>query len=163
MTFKGHCIFALASVILAKKVSFSPALAEGEWGIIALGALLSCLLPDIDHSQSFISRHLKIISFFTSYILKHRGFTHSILAVILYVECIHQFFPSTLIPYQDFQDAMIIGYVSHLVADILTPAGIPLLWPCPWRFCLPVLHPNSSVREILFCVLFLIYATVVIH
>ncbi|SPW32689.1 Inner membrane protein ydjM [Edwardsiella tarda] len=39
----------------------------------------------------------------------------------------------------DALQAMIIGYLSHLLADMLTPAGVPLLWPIRWRFRLPLL------------------------
>ncbi|KAE9517221.1 Inner membrane protein YdjM [Candidatus Liberibacter asiaticus] len=150
MTYEGHCIFALASVILAKKVNFLSSFTDAEWGTVVLGALLSCLLPDIDHPRSFISKRFKTLSLLTSCISSHRGFTHSILAVILYKWLIHHFFPSELISYQGLQDALIIGYVSHLVADVLTPTGIPLLWPYHWRFCLPILHPNSPIGEIFF-------------
>jgi inner membrane protein len=32
----------------------------------------------------------------------------------------------------------VLGYLSHILADMLTPAGVPLLWPCRWRFRLPI-------------------------
>lgn len=41
---------------------------------------------------------------------------------------------------------MIVGYLSHLVADMLTTAGIPLLWPIRWRFCIPVLGSKGNKR-----------------
>ncbi len=39
---------------------------------------------------------------------------------------------------------MVLGYLSHIVADMLTPAGVPLLWPCRWRFRLPILAPRKG-------------------
>ncbi|AKK19668.1 metal-dependent hydrolase [Candidatus Liberibacter africanus] len=162
MTFRGHCIFALASIILAKKINLSTSFEDAEWGIVIAGALLSCLLPDIDHPKSFISQRFKTFFFFPSFILNHRGFTHSILAVILYGWLIHYFFPLEKISYQGFQDSLIIGYVSHLVADILTPSGIPLLWPYQWRCRLPLLQSKSPTIEIFFCVLCLIYAIIIV-
>jgi len=39
---------------------------------------------------------------------------------------------------------MVLGYLSHIVADMLTPAGVPLLWPCRWRFRLPVLNSQKG-------------------
>lgn len=37
-----------------------------------------------------------------------------------------------------------LGYLSHIVADMLTPAGVPLLWPCRWRFRLPLLRSQKG-------------------
>jgi inner membrane protein len=39
---------------------------------------------------------------------------------------------------------MIIGYLSHILADMLTPAGVPLLWPCRWRFRLPLINSQKG-------------------
>ena len=39
---------------------------------------------------------------------------------------------------------MVLGYLSHILADMLTPAGVPLLWPCRWRFRLPILVPQKG-------------------
>ncbi|MBL0849025.1 MAG: hypothetical protein EU981_02925 [Candidatus Liberibacter ctenarytainae] len=158
MTIQGHCIFALASIILAKRTGFSPALANTEWMIVILGCMLSCLIPDIDHPRSVISQRFKIISFWTTKIFKHRGYTHSLLSLFLYFQLLNQFLPLESTAYQGFRDSMIIGYASHLIADMLTPAGIPLFWPFSWRFCFPLLYSNSLLKEILVCVLFLIYA-----
>jgi inner membrane protein len=38
----------------------------------------------------------------------------------------------------------VLGYLSHILADMLTPAGVPLLWPCRWRFRLPILAPRKG-------------------
>ncbi len=42
--------------------------------------------------------------------------------------------------YSDWPQALI-------VADMLTPAGVPLLWPCRWRFRLPILAPRKGNRH----------------
>ncbi|VEA23036.1 membrane protein [Salmonella enterica subsp. enterica] len=44
----------------------------------------------------------------------------------------------------DALQGMVLGYLSHIVADMLTPAGVPLLWPCRWRFRLPILAPRKG-------------------
>ncbi|MEG8098837.1 metal-dependent hydrolase [Candidatus Liberibacter brunswickensis] len=164
MTFKGHCIFALASIIIAKKINFLTSLENAEWGIVVLGSLLSCHLPDIDHHKSFISRRINRFFIYPYRILKHRGFTHSIFAVILYGYLVYNTFPSEHeTPYQGLQDSLIIGYISHLVADIITPAGIQLLWPYHRRFCFPLLKNKYPIVEILFCVLFLVYSIIGVY
>ncbi|MBY7649955.1 MAG: hypothetical protein C4617_05705 [Candidatus Liberibacter europaeus] len=160
MTFKGHCIFSLSTIIVAKKIGFSTNISNAEWDIVIIGALLSCVLPDIDHPKSIISKHFKIFSFITCGILNHRGFTHSILSFFLYIWLLNQVLPSELVSYRGFHDAMIIGYASHLIADILTTTGIPLLWPYRWRFSFPILNPNTPLKETLFCLLVLIYSII---
>ena len=41
--------------------------------------------------------------------------------------------------YDDFY-----GDKPLFLADMLTPAGVPLLWPCRWRFRLPILVPQKG-------------------
>ena len=45
----------------------------------------------------------------------------------------------------DALHAMII-YFSHLLADMLTPAGVPLLW-LRWRFRLPLLNSAKATSR----------------
>lgn len=46
---------------------------------------------------------------------------------------------------------MVLGYLSHILADMLTPAGVPLLWPCRWRFRLPILVPQKVTSWAFLC------------
>lgn len=43
--------------------------------------------------------------------------------------------------------AMVIGAMSHNVSDILSPEGVPLLWPYPRRFSVPVIGHTGDVFE----------------
>ena len=87
-----------------------------ETALIALGALL----PDIDHSSSTIGHNVKPIA----WLLPHRGITHSLLfAAIAFV--IH---PS-----------LAIGVASHILLDLLNPAGVELLWPFRKRLSIPLI------------------------
>ncbi|MGP1955930.1 MAG: metal-dependent hydrolase [Arsenophonus sp. NC-PY1-MAG3] len=162
MTAGGHFIFALASAIFAKKLELSPELAQGNWWHIIIAVIITCLLPDIDHPKSFLGQRLKWLSIPIAKVFGHRGITHSLLAIIGG----SIFFSSDLlsriiIPIPvDFVHSMIVGYTSHLVADMLTPAGIPLLWPCRRRFCMPILNPSKFPKlERIFCVLVLVCAS----
>ncbi|MCS1351573.1 metal-dependent hydrolase [Mechercharimyces sp. CAU 1602] len=56
----------------------------------------------------------------------HRSFTHSLLALAAVAGITYLASP-VLVP------AMVAGYASHLLADSLTPAGVPLLWPLSVR------------------------------
>ncbi|MBW7984060.1 metal-dependent hydrolase [Enterobacillus tribolii] len=153
MTAEGHLIFSVACAIFAGKAELTPALTNGDWWHIIPGALLTCLLPDIDHPSSVLGQRLRWISAPIARAFGHRGFTHSLLAVfggVFLLQC--QLPASWGIP-PDVLHAMAIGYLSHLLADALTPAGVPLLWPVRWRFCLPLLYNDkgNSPLERLFC------------
>ncbi|TKI05602.1 metal-dependent hydrolase [Martelella alba] len=159
MTAEGHLIFAVASAILAKKMEFTPALAQGDWWHIVAGALLTCLLPDIDHPQSFLGQRLRWLSTPIARLFGHRGFTHSLLAIVAGVALFGlKFEPNRLIPL-DALHGMIIGYLSHIFADMLTPAGVPLLWPCRWRFRLPIIvSVKGHQLERIICLAILVFA-----
>ncbi|WP_406706036.1 metal-dependent hydrolase [Sodalis sp.] len=159
MTAEGHFIFALASTILAKKMALTPALAQGDWWHVIAGGLLTCLLPDIDHPKSVLGQRLTWLSTPIARLCGHRGFTHSLLAIIAGILLFTlRLPPQSVIPLDAFH-AMIIGYLSHIAADMLTPAGVPLLWPCRWRFRLPILSPaKGNQLERLVCIAALIFA-----
>ncbi|PIJ51857.1 metal-dependent hydrolase [Erwinia sp. OLTSP20] len=148
MTAEGHLVVALASVIFAKRAALTPVLAQGDWWHLLPAALLSGLLPDIDHPHSFLGQRLWWISRPVARLFGHRGFTHSLLAVAGAIVLLWLQPPCSQVP-ADVLQGMVIGYLSHLAADMLTPAGVPLLWPCRWRFCLPLLnsrHGNQRER-----------------
>lgn len=110
---------------------------------------LGSLLPDIDHPYSRVGKTFPRISNAIAGMFGHRGFTHSLLAIILFttilmqtLESAGQSTPSTVLA------ALCFGYVSHVLADFCTHAGIPLLWPYRrrWKngnergYRLPLLH-----------------------
>ncbi|MFG1172724.1 metal-dependent hydrolase [Erwiniaceae bacterium CAU 1747] len=144
MTAEGHLIFAVASAIFAKRAELTPVLASADWWHIIPAALLTCLLPDIDHPKSLLGQRLKWLSQPIARAFGHRGFTHSLLAVAGGVALLQMKLPAGwIIPADAFQ-GMVLGYLSHIVADMLTPAGVPLLWPCRWRFRLPLLNSQKG-------------------
>ncbi|OON41268.1 metal-dependent hydrolase [Izhakiella australiensis] len=144
MTAEGHLIVAIAGAIFAKRAALTPELAHADWWHLISAALLTCLLPDIDHPKSFLGQRLRWISHPVARIVGHRGFTHSLLAVCGGIMLLQLHFPENAwIPPDAFQ-GMVVGYLSHIAADMLTPAGVPLLWPCRWRFCLPLLNSQKG-------------------
>ncbi|WP_075181653.1 metal-dependent hydrolase [Pantoea sp. 1.19] len=144
MTAEGHVIFALASAIFAGRAELTPELANGDWWHIIPAALLTCLLPDIDHPKSLLGQRLKWLSKPIARIFGHRGFTHSLLAVAGGVFLLKVKLPADSWLPPDALQGMVVGYLSHIIADMLTPAGVPLLWPCRWRFRLPLLNSQRG-------------------
>ena len=104
---------------------------------------ISALLPDIDIPSSKVGRAYPVVSTIINTTLGHRGLFHSLLAAGLIYLLVLKFFPA-------YSLYCLIGYLSHLLLDCLTPAGVPLLWPIPYRFRLPVVKTGSVMETILF-------------
>ncbi len=67
--------------------------------------------------------------------------------------------PESWIVPGDAIQGMVLGYLSHILADMLTPAGVPLLWPCRWRFRFPILAPQKGNQlERVLCMALFAYA-----
>lgn len=100
-------------------------------------AALGALLPDIDHPQSWAGRKVRFISIPLSLLVGHRGITHSALAVVA---------GATLLAIMGtgwLAAPVVVGYLSHLLADSLTPSGVPLLWPNKRRFTFNLCRTGS--------------------
>lgn len=67
--------------------------------------------------------------------------------------------PETWILPADALQGLVLGYLSHILADMITPAGVPLLWPCRWRFRLPLLYPQKGNQlERVLCMALFVWA-----
>ncbi|MGL4932802.1 MAG: metal-dependent hydrolase [Aeromonas sp.] len=158
MTAQGHLLFSVTCTLLAHKLQLTPALADASLWLTIPAALASALLPDLDHPRSVLGQRLPWISKPLSRLFGHRGFTHSLLAVAIAIWGLNQSLPPDTLPVA-VKDALIIGYLSHLLGDWLTPAGIPLLWPIRRRFRLPGWSLKSGApQEMGFCTLTLLLA-----
>jgi len=51
-----------------------------------------------------------------------------------------------------FPIALSAGYTIHLLGDMLTSGGVPLLWPDHRRIAFPVLSHTNSMRETVFAI-----------
>jgi len=154
MTAEGHLLFSIACAVFAKNAELTPVLAQGDWWHIVPSAILTCLLPDIDHPKSLLGQRLKWISKPIARAFGHRGFTHSLLAVFALLATFYLKVPDTWIIPADALQGMVLGYLSHILADMLTPAGVPLQlerFLCmalfAWAIWMPqTVQENSAVR-----------------
>ena len=128
----GCALWAVSARLLGVEAAEPAALAAA-----ALGALL----PDIDHPQSWAGRKMKIVSVPLSLLVGHRGVTHSALAVLAGLAVL------AVIGMGGLLAPVVVGYLSHLFADSLTPSGVPLLWPSRRRFSFNLCR-TGSVTEI---------------
>lgn len=92
-------------------------------------SLISAILPDIDEPQSYIGRRLRLISNIFKALFGHRGFTHSILSMLIFGFIFYLSFVNTgIFPFY-YIWYFVIGYSSHLLGDLVTKSGIPLFSP----------------------------------
>ncbi|RUQ75676.1 metal-dependent hydrolase [Azospirillum doebereinerae] len=113
---------------------------------LALGmAVLGSLAPDIDHPKSALGSRLKPISVPISIVFGHRGITHSLLAV---GACAWVLLESGV--YTRFTAPFLVGYIMHLAGDLLSPAGLPLLYPLKRRrtFALPIIKTGGFSEQL---------------
>jgi inner membrane protein len=105
-------------------------------------AIGGALLPDIDHPSSWVGRRARIVSRPLAAMLGHRGFTHSILAVVGCAMLLrwHGVHRGIVAP-------VVVGYLSHLGADLLTSSGLRLAWPLQRRFAFPLCRTGSPAES----------------
>ncbi len=102
------------------------------------------LVPDIDQTKSIIGKRLKPLSGILSF-FGHRGFTHSVLFVVLVYLILSHF--SMLIAF-----AAVLAILSHLILDALTPKGIMPLYPLKYKIKGPF-RTNSIIEKMVFIVI----------
>jgi inner membrane protein len=97
--------------------------ATNEQAVIMIAsATFTALLPDIDHPQAPLRRKLGAVGNVGLFWLKHRGITHTLMALLIVALGAAVVLPHMIVP-------IVAGYASHLIADMLTKSGIPLLEP----------------------------------
>jgi inner membrane protein len=94
------------------------------------GVMLGSLLPDIDHPQSYLGRRLWILSAPINKLFGHRGFTHSLLSLFLLGTATAVWWANNPL----FFGGLLLGYLSHLLGDMTTISGVPLLYPKKTRY-----------------------------
>ncbi|HEY4691113.1 MAG TPA: metal-dependent hydrolase [Anaerolineae bacterium] len=129
---ESHIVLgAAAGAALHLAVPYLPA------GVLPLSVVIGVnvvgsLLPDIDSDESIIRQATGtnrrsgclgwIVSLGFSLFGGHRAITHSLIALGLVAGLARW-------AGQPWALAFAVGYAAHLLADMLTRAGIPLLWP----------------------------------
>lgn len=124
MTGRTHLLLGMAAgVFIATHASSLPLAAAT---IAAAG--VASLAPDLDHPKSIISGYLPGIGGAARLLISHRGPTHTaVFAAAIIALLLALAVPSIIIL------AAAAGMASHLLADMMTPAGIPLAWPLSRR------------------------------
>lgn len=90
--------------------------------LVAAGGL-AALVPDIDHPRAPLRRKLGLVGNIALSRLKHRGITHTLLALVAVGAAAMTALPPL------FGVVVTVGYLSHLLSDMLTVSGLPVFWP----------------------------------
>lgn len=119
-----HIIAGIAvGLLLISKLELSPIRSLLCITTTTVGALL----PDIDHPSSYIGRRLKLISYLLYKSFGHRTITHSLLLwtlLLIFSPIFHQG-----LTYGVFCISLYGGVVSHIILDLVSPIGVPVLYP----------------------------------
>lgn len=126
-------------------------------------SLFAALVPDLDAPDATLKhwtinlgdrRHgtklkpFAVISSLMTLVFPHRGFVHSLYAALTFslvgaalalLWQLAAWWPVTL--------ALLVGYISHLLLDALTPSGIPLWLKGDWHLFPKLRIPTGSYLE----------------
>lgn len=154
MTGKTHQILGL-TVGLGYFFSVTPPeYGPATLGAVLVGSHLFALLPDLDQPAAKIWDSLpfgRTVGQMVDPFIKHRNISHSILGfglVGLVIYILLKYFPvyweiNTFI----VLESSLAAYLSHLLADMITVEGIPLLFPYTKMIGLPP-KPFEGIRII---------------
>lgn len=118
MLFHTHILLGLIAFLFLENF-FS----GGSEIIFLFLVLLGSILPDLDREGSKINRWGGIVGIIAAALAKHRGFFHSLLFHFPLFFIVGIFFNHY------YASALFLGYLTHVLGDGVTPAGIRLLYP----------------------------------
>ena len=135
MIFKTHVVISLLVALLV-----FPLFSLNK-GIFLLIFLFAALLPDIDSPYSFFGRRIKVIG----WIFRHRGIFHSFFMLAALSAVVWVLFNPL------YALVFGLGYLAHLLIDMLTYKGIYLFYPLKYRIK-GFIKTNSLSEKIIFVV-----------
>lgn len=112
-------------------------------------ANLGALLPDLDTKKSYISKKWPYLAKFISKRCKHRGFTHSLLFLILlntFLKFIISVGENNIILIC-FSYGVFLGYMSHIVLDLFTYEGVDLFFPLGFNIKFSRIKTSSKTEK----------------
>lgn len=152
MTGKTHQIIGLtaglATYLATSPVAYNPA----TFGAVAVLSSLGALLPDIDSPAGMIWSYLpfgRTAGELVNPFLQHRNITHSLLGFGLVGLGVHALLAHVPVYWGIHTAAVFISFMvaygSHIVADMVTVEGVPLLFPYQRMYGIPP-RPFEGVR-----------------
>jgi inner membrane protein len=154
---------------IASSVAMSIALTQVTDSTLTIsvlaGVVIGSLLPDIDEPKSYVGSKSLGAAHIVKGIFGHRGFTHSILALLLVMIPLFYHGDIDLIKAGEatgfimFWTGLSMGYMFHMIGDLFSVSGIPLLYPIKKRTAIPVYKTGTWLEKIIFiaCVVWIFY------
>jgi inner membrane protein len=135
----SHVALGAAAWMLAAPLLGQDPLQPAGLGLAVAGGLL----PDIDHPKSWAGKRLRPLSTLVAALFGHRGVTHSLLALVgCWAVLRYEAVP------RGWAAPVVTGYLSHLLADLLTPGGLRLAWPLRGTWSLPLCRSGSPFEPL---------------
>lgn len=120
MSGNSHIAIGIMLSTVALKIGFDESIELESFGTAVAVSGIGSLFPDIDHAGSKLGSRVPLIA----KMFKHRGFTHTIWALVLFT----LLFKALNDRYMGLSNIMVIifalSYLGHILADILTPEGL---------------------------------------
>jgi inner membrane protein len=145
MTGRTHDLCAITALNIAFLVLPVPKMTIGTAFLAFVGATLGGIIPDLDQHTSDSWDRLPAGSIISKLFYRvfggHRSISHSILGVFL-ISIVVRFILQFLKTFMTFNvdivwAAVVIGILSHLIADTCTTEGVPWLLPLKTKFGFP--------------------------
>ena len=113
--------------------------------VLVVNSAVGSVLPDIDLETSYIGCRIPILPKFINRVFGHRGFTHSILCMV----CCS--FLLRIIPWylEIILFAFCVGYLSHLILDMLNSVGVPLFYPYKKKIRIAWISSDSPIQWVI--------------
>lgn len=137
MTARTHDAFAFVSLVTVATIFPPDEVNLYTFFACIIGNIVGALIPDLDDQSNRLWDLMPAGNLFGKIFgrvfYKHRTITHSLLGMFLVYKFFDWLLPKILNP--EFIDpllllyAIMIGFISHLLADAFTKDGIPLLFP----------------------------------
>jgi inner membrane protein len=122
------------------------------------------VLPDIDHTRSPIGKLFYPIAKYLDRKFGHRTITHSLICYLGLFALVS--FTSNLTNSQNVSLVFALAYASHLIFDMMTKQGVPLLYPFKRNACVIPANPQLRLKSsdfktetIIFCFFIIIGIT----
>lgn len=151
MTARTHDVIAFASLVTV--AAYFPPASLTIYTLFAsvIGNIAGALIPDMDEGGNrlwgLVPYGNSVGRVLSQIFYKHRTITHSLLGLFLVYKGLEWLIPklanSNFIDSRILVASIVIGYLSHLIADGFTKEGLPLLFPLTFKFGIP---PISALR-----------------
>jgi inner membrane protein len=144
MLFRTHLAFAFLMSLYI--IDFFPVKNKLLFIIIIL---FFAALPDIDESSSKIHKKFRPLSYLAS-LTGHRNIFHTLYTPLLFSLTL------MLFNFKEQAIAILIGYLSHLLLDAITPQGISIFYPLNRKRIKGPISSGSFMETIIFFIFILL-------